>query len=241
MHLLESNDQKPKRGFAGNGISVVFHMAVVSLAIYATAEARPVVKNEVIEKISYVEAPPATPVEVKTAAPKAPAKTNLIVPVPAKVLQAPIAIPTEIPEIDITAKIVDEKDFGRSGVAAGLPNGVEGGLGDGSGVGSGSPKSGIYSEDQVEEVAVAIGKIVPVYPEAMRAAGIEGQVLAQFVVNEQGRADPKSFKIVTSANPMFDLAVRNALPRMRFKPAKVGGKAVKQLVQQSFQFKLGTA
>ena len=33
-------------------------------------------------------------------------------------------------------------------------------------------------------------------------------------------------------------AVRSALPNMRFYPAEVGGKKVKQLVQQSFQFRL---
>ena len=34
------------------------------------------------------------------------------------------------------------------------------------------------------------------------------------------------------------VAVKNALPNMRFYAAEVGGHKVKQLVQQSFQFKL---
>jgi protein TonB len=37
---------------------------------------------------------------------------------------------------------------------------------------------------------------------------------------------------------LFTQAVRAALPRMRFFPAQVGGKAVKQLVQMPFQFNL---
>ena len=37
---------------------------------------------------------------------------------------------------------------------------------------------------------------------------------------------------------MFSLAVKNALPRMRFLPAEVGGRKVKQLVQQPFGFNI---
>ena len=47
-----------------------------------------------------------------------------------------------------------------------------------------------------------------------------------------------TFKVLKATNDLFANAVRSALPNMRFYPAEVGGKKVKQLVQQSFQFKL---
>jgi hypothetical protein len=63
-------------------------------------------------------------------------------------------------------------------------------------------------------------------------------VQAQFVVNEDGRAEVGTFKVLKSTNELFSAAVRSALPQMRFYAAEVGGHKVKQLVQQSFQFKL---
>ena len=61
---------------------------------------------------------------------------------------------------------------------------------------------------------------------------------AQFVVNEDGRAETSTFKVLKATNDLFASAVRTALPNMRFYAAGVGGKKVKQLVQQSFQFRL---
>jgi hypothetical protein len=47
-----------------------------------------------------------------------------------------------------------------------------------------------------------------------------------------------TFKAVRSTHPLFTIAVRSALGRMRFNPAEVGGLPVKQLVQMPFQFNL---
>ena len=65
---------------------------------------------------------------------------------------------------------------------------------------------------------------------------IEGDVLATFVVDTTGRADPASFKVLRATHQLFERAVRDALPRMRFVPAEVGGRKVRQLVQQPFSF-----
>jgi protein TonB len=61
-------------------------------------------------------------------------------------------------------------------------------------------------------------------------------VLAQFVVVTTGRAEMSTFKALKSDNAPVRDAVKNALQRMRFLPAEVGGRKVKQLVQQPFQF-----
>jgi len=57
-------------------------------------------------------------------------------------------------------------------------------------------------------------------------------------VNEGGRADSNSLRIVSSTNEAFADAVKRSLPRMRFHAAKLGGRAVPQLVQQLFVFRL---
>ena len=76
----------------------------------------------------------------------------------------------------------------------------------------------------------------PEYPGSLKDSGVEGQVLAQFVVNESGRYESGTLKILSSSNSAFTAAVKDALPRMRFSAAQIGGKKVQQLVQMPFQF-----
>jgi protein TonB len=69
-------------------------------------------------------------------------------------------------------------------------------------------------------------------------AGVEGQVLVQFVVDTTGRAERVSLKVLKSSHESFSNAVREALSCMRYLPAEVGGRRVRQLVQQPFAFGL---
>jgi len=79
---------------------------------------------------------------------------------------------------------------------------------------------------------------MPRYPNLLRQAAVEGEVLAQFVVDTTGRAEVGSLKILKSSHDLFTESVRTALPQMRFVPADVGGKKVKQLVQEPFSFSM---
>ena len=112
----------------------------------------------------------------------------------------------------------------------GSPDGVEGGT-------ALAPANGVYSALQVEKAVVPLpGSLGPAYPEMLRSSGVEGSVLATFVVDTSGRADLATFTVVSSDHQLFASAVRTALARMRFMPAEVGGHKVPQLVQQTFQF-----
>jgi Periplasmic protein TonB, links inner and outer membranes len=96
-----------------------------------------------------------------------------------------------------------------------------------------------YFEFQVEQsVTILPGSPVPVYPAELKAARVEGEVLAQFVVGTDGRARPGTLKILKSSHALFTDAVRNALPQMQFSVASIGGKKVAQLVQHPFVFAL---
>jgi len=96
-----------------------------------------------------------------------------------------------------------------------------------------------YFEFQVEKaVSVAAGNPRPEFPPSLRAASIEGEVLAQFVADTFGLADMRTFKVLKSSHDLFTDAVRAVLPNMRFNSALVGNRKVKQLVQMPFQFKL---
>jgi len=90
----------------------------------------------------------------------------------------------------------------------------------------------------VEKAVEKIGGEAPEYPPALKDAGVEGTVLVQFVVNERGRYESGTLNVLNSSNPGFTAAVKDALPRMKFSAAQIGGKKVQQLVQMPFQFHL---
>jgi TonB family protein len=101
------------------------------------------------------------------------------------------------------------------------------------------PGQPVESERRVAQpVRIAEGSMFPRYPEILRQAGVEGTVLVSFVVNEQGMADIGSLKVMESTHELFAVAVRAALPGMRFKPAEDDGRIVARRVEQPFTFTL---
>ncbi len=98
-----------------------------------------------------------------------------------------------------------------------------------------------YQEYEVDSAATrdpASGG--PEYPDSLRVAGVQGEVLVEFAVDTTGHADATTFVVVTSTHPEFSRAVRDALPRMLFTPAIAGGRRVRQLVRLPMKFKLLT-
>src|SRR5512141_1614931 len=96
----------------------------------------------------------------------------------------------------------------------------------------------IFTADQVDQRAEPdSGRPLDVkYPPALFAAGVRGSVLAEFVVDSAGKVEYASLGIVSSTHPLFSDAVRTALENARYKPAIRRGVAVRQLVQQPFDF-----
>ncbi len=82
------------------------------------------------------------------------------------------------------------------------------------------------------------GARAPRYPDSLRAAGVEGEVLVQFVVNADGTPDLSSFKVLRATHPDFVIAVKEALPGTAWSAARVKGRAVRQLIQQPYSFSL---
>lgn len=78
----------------------------------------------------------------------------------------------------------------------------------------------------------------PSYPPDMLGRRIEGAVFTEYVVDTTGLADPASLIILRSTHPEFAEAVREAIPYMRFHPAKFGTQKVRQVVAQQFTFRI---
>lgn len=254
--LLESRPQK-KRSTGGTVFSVGLHTAIVLFAVFATARAGVVKDDEPKSvKVNFVKtAEPPKPVEKKPEPPKPVIKKpvvkhteRVVPPTPKvvevappkgfKVVEAPVVVPTKIPDIDLSAKVTNEADFSGKGVKGGSADGKEGSNGSKEGAAAGVDPNTAYSDFQVERQVSAIsGTNIP-YPEGMRSSGVEGKVEAEFVVDENGRVQVSTFKVLDATNDMFAQAVRSALSRMRFRPAQIGKTNVSQVVQQAFVFKL---
>jgi TonB family protein len=95
----------------------------------------------------------------------------------------------------------------------------------------------VYFGFQVTKLAHVANLVVPEYPKGLQQSGIEGRVMAQFVVLENGTADVHTFKALESTDRLFTDAVRRVLPRLHFTPAEMNGIKVRQLVQLPFEFK----
>ena len=229
--LIESKAQKQKRA-AGFFWSFVIHTVLISGAVYATYRVGSALEKPKAEKVDFVTVKKDEPPPPKQ--PKPPPEVVMKAPPPKgfQVLTAPIKIPDVLPDIDLSKKVTNEADFSGKGQAGGMAKGVVGA----------SPKpdeNQTYFEFQVEkQVSPYPGNPAPRYPDMLRSANVEGEVLAQFVVDTTGRADMNSFKVLKSTHDLFTNAVKASLPNMKFYPAEVGGRRVKQLVQMPFQFNL---
>jgi len=100
----------------------------------------------------------------------------------------------------------------------------------------------VYTVLEVDSAVVrSENSAAPAYPLELLKKNIEGSVIARYVVDTTGFADTSSFVVVRASDPEFANAVRDALPYMRFSPAKMAGHKVRQLVEQGFGFKIAPA
>jgi TonB family protein len=100
-------------------------------------------------------------------------------------------------------------------------------------------KDSVFTELQVDSAVVRSQlSAAPAYPLDLLSKHVEGMAVVRYVVDTTGFADTESFTVVRATDPGFARAVRDALPYMRFSPAKIGTKKVRQLVEQPFTFKI---
>jgi protein TonB len=96
-----------------------------------------------------------------------------------------------------------------------------------------------YTAVEVDSTAILDPEsVAPVYPPTLLKLGIEGVVMARFVVDSTGHVDLASFELLADTDPEFAAAVKRALPDMRYRPAVFGGKRVNQLAEQRFTFRV---
>jgi hypothetical protein len=60
----------------------------------------------------------------------------------------------------------------------------------------------------------------------------------EFVVDTTGMIDLSTVRMLKSDHPLLGLAVYRALPDMRYEPARLGGRPVREIIIQPYAFNL---
>lgn len=234
--LLESRPARPRTRSAAV-LSLVVHVAIVTTAVAATriADEPPPAPTVPDRPIVFIpQPPPAAPAAPAAARPprsSAPAPRVPTIPMPT----APVEVPSTLPPVDLDGPLVPfDSAFGPVGTV-GTPDGVPGG--DPAAV-PGADAGPMWAEAVTRAARPLGAPREPRYPEPLRHARTEGEVIARYVVDERGRVEPESFIALEATHPLFAQAVRQAVLAQRFRPAEWNGRTVRQLVEQRFVFAL---
>ena len=225
--LMESRS-RTVRNELGTAASAAIHLTLIVVAAYVTtASAREIRPDDPPTTLRWVKPPVSQAPQNRS--PGAATGNSSSSP-KRRLTNVSLSISANIPDVSIPLGAVRADDFTAS---------VIGTPGDGAEVtGAAGDKAAFEAYEVDSPVAALAGSARPDYPAALRSAGIEGEVTAQFIVDKSGRASTQSIRIVSATNELFAESVRRAIPRMRFVAARLHGEPVAQTVQQLFAFRL---
>ncbi len=133
--------------------------------------------------------------------------------------------------------LIETSEFGNTPVPLGSLGDIAGQELDVSEASTDSEKA--YTEIEVDStVTLDPTAEGPRYPPALLEAGVQGVVYARFVVDSIGHVDTATMVVLDAPHPEFVAAVRTALVTMTYRPAILRGRAVSQLVEQPFVFRI---
>lgn len=232
FQLLLESKAETRLPFGGSLVSTVAHGALVTGLVLLTAQ-RPTRETPAPEPRATfipVEPPRVAPSPTRPLSSSAAATTPA--PLGAPPMPIVVDIPIGVPPVDLTVAPGSSADFLPRGVPGGRPDGISGAPANRGG-------SSAFTELEVDKpVVMAPGMAAPAYPASLRAAGLSGNVVVEFVVDTLGRVEDGSSRIVSADHPLFAASVRAALPTYRFLPAEAEGRRVRQLVRLPFRFSL---
>jgi protein TonB len=226
-HLIESNPKKV-RTFKQQTASLVLHLVVGYAAIKATAGAAEELTKVLQDTTNFMLAAPPPPPPPEAPPPEAIVTANPP-PLGFQTVMPPTEIPKDIPPVNLNERF-NAADFTGKGVEGGISTGIAGGTG---------PVTGeTFLQEQVDDPVQPINIPRPRYPPVLQQAGVAGFVEAQYVVDTLGHAEPVTWRVLKSSNGQFEAPARESIMKGLFKPARIKGAAVRQLVQQKISFNI---
>jgi protein TonB len=102
-----------------------------------------------------------------------------------------------------------------------------------------APSSGlkdVFDLKNLDQQPVLRNSLHLQYPFEMKRLGISGEVVVEFICDENG--DVREPHVLRSTRSEFDSAALEAVSRLKFRPGKKGGRAVRARMQQPITFEL---
>jgi TonB family protein len=221
MHLLLAEQQKPPRSIGATIVSVALHVGVIVLLVTQGRQVVDAVRGFVEETVQYLYPVPRDLGALRPGLESAPAPADLRV-------------------LGSATPPWRESVSGAGGVGLGAHDGaiftpnpsnteaIEPGIGDNA-----------MSTVEVDSIAVFDAtSAAPEYPETMALRRVEGAAVLRFVIDSTGLIDMATVRVMSATHSAFVRAVLEAMPRMKFRPASIGGRPVRLLVEQTFSFKI---
>lgn len=228
-NLIESKPKKV-RTWKQQAVSVILHLVIGYAAITATKGAAEELTKVLQDTTNFLLATPPPPPPPPEAPPPEAIVTANPPPLGFQTVMPPTEIPKDIPPVNLNERF-NAADFTGKGVEGGIAAGVVGGTG---------PVTGeTFLQDQVDDPVQVISKVQPRYPPVLQQAGVSGYVEATWVVDTTGHAESNSWRVLKSTNAQFEAPAREAIMKALYKPARIRGAAVRQLVQQRISFNIG--
>jgi TonB family protein len=228
MRLWKEEYTRPDRRAAGTATSVAVHAGLITLAVIATNPPEGMMKSlySLSNRVVYVAPPPRMP---RTEGSREQLKYVEAAPIGEGAGFARGPLPDGQPRKQSVVFSTTTGDLGTEENAAAENRRF-------------ASYDTVFTIAQVDSaVSIDPSSAAPTYPPALLKLGVEGSVMVRYVVDSLGNADVSTLQIVRASRIEFAIAVREALPNMRFSPARMGAKAVPQLVEQPFNFRIQKA
>jgi periplasmic protein TonB len=217
-------------------ISVAAHVTIVGAMVTATAVAVSDDLPEMPTIMAFVAAPPPPSPPPPPKAPE-PARQFASRPVPTTGAAAPVEPPAEVAPERPPSELDDEGFIGSAGgVPGGIVGGVVGGLESLLPLPPPPParRGPVRVGGQIKEPAL-IYRVEPVYPGVAISANIEGTVILEAIVDEDGRVE--TVRVLRSVS-VLDRAAVEAVKQWRYSPVILNGKPETFILTVAVTFRL---
>ncbi|HEU5169704.1 MAG TPA: energy transducer TonB [Gemmatimonadales bacterium] len=244
FELLVASGWRAGRPLGESLLSLGLHAVVIFGAVEASrnvaraASDRPADTTMLFLLRPDPDPPPPKPPEVSAPPPAA----VIVATPPPKGFQtvvAPEDMPTAIPPVDLSQPALDPRNFTGKGVEGGIADGVIGGTGPvDAPVTVTAAVSAVFTAAELDEPAQVIHQPEPRFPPVLQAAGVEGAVQLEFVIGTTGKVENRSVTVILGTDSAFAEPAREAILGSTFRPARMQGRAVRQLARQTVRFTL---
>jgi len=231
-HLVASGRRgRTLRDTPSAALSVVVHGMLIAGAVAASRAlppSAPVTPPSGGEPLMYLAPDPVrTQRSGGDPAPFPVLDLRTVVAIDGDVIAVPLTVPDGIPDPGVAFR-----PRGYPGTPPGTTPWVFGGGG-----GAGGPPS-VISVDVADERPYLLTRPRLEYPSLLRAAGVEGVVMVEVIVDTTGAPEAGSLHVVSSTHAGFEAAARRVVLGARFRPGRWRGRPVRVLIRQPVEFRL---